>query len=59
MFTRIRREHPGVVCIRSRNDDDNPAINRVNTELGYRPWIARTNWHADVATVREYLGRRG
>ncbi|MDM7992315.1 MAG: GNAT family N-acetyltransferase [Candidatus Fermentibacter sp.] len=58
MFTRIRREHPGVVCIRSANDDDNPAINRINTELGYHPWIARTNWHADVAIVRKYLDHR-
>lgn len=55
MFTRILREYPGVACIRSGNDDDNQAINRVNTELGYRPWLARTNWHADVATAREYL----
>lgn len=58
MLSRIRRDYPGVVCIRSGNDDDNQAINRINTELSYHPWLARTNWNADVATVREYLGRR-
>lgn len=51
----IRSEVPGADSIRTGNDDSNDGILAINRELGFRPFIARTDWVLDVATVRAQL----
>lgn len=51
----IRREVLGAESIRTRNDDINEGILSINWEMGFRPFIARTDWVLDVATVRAHL----
>lgn len=51
----IRGEFPGAESIRTRNDDSNSGMLAINRELGFGPFIARTEWVLDVATVRAQL----
>ncbi|MDM7992317.1 MAG: GNAT family N-acetyltransferase [Candidatus Fermentibacter sp.] len=55
MLGTIRREVPEAESIRTGNDDSNSGILAINRELGFEPFIARTDWALDVATVRARL----
>ena len=57
MLQRILEERPGVKQILTANADSNAAMLGINTELGYRPYLASNTWHVSVAAAREALNR--
>ena len=59
MLDRVLRERPRVELIRTNNADSNAPMLRINTELGFRPYMARTIWQVETDRVRRYLGERG
>ena len=55
MLDRILRERPQVEVIRTNNADSNAPMLRINTELGFRAYMARTIWQVETDRVRRYL----
>ncbi|AFZ66403.1 GNAT family N-acetyltransferase [Deinococcus peraridilitoris] len=44
--------------VRTGNADSNQGMLAINYALGFRPFIAQTDWQVETARVREYLGAR-
>ena len=59
MLDRILHERPQVEVIRTNNADSNAPMLRINTELGFRPYMARTVWQVETDRVRRYLVASG
>ena len=59
MLQRILQERPEVQVIRTNNADSNVPMLRINTELGFRPYLARAVWQVETARVRGYLDQSG
>jgi hypothetical protein len=57
MLERIMNERPNVVDIRTGNADSNDAMLGINKELGFKPYIAASNWQVTTETLRNYLSR--
>ncbi|MCK5841984.1 MAG: GNAT family N-acetyltransferase [Candidatus Sabulitectum sp.] len=55
MLERIMRELPQAELIQAGNDDSNNSILSINTELGFKHFIATTTWQATTETVKKYL----
>jgi len=55
MLERILRELPQAELIQAGNDDSNNSILSINTELGFKQFIATTTWQAATETVKKYL----
>ncbi|MCK5034533.1 MAG: hypothetical protein KAS73_01460 [Candidatus Sabulitectum sp.] len=55
MLERIMRELPQAELIRAGNSDSNNSILSINTELGFKHFIATTTWQAATETVKKYL----
>jgi GNAT superfamily N-acetyltransferase len=55
MLEKILRERPQVKRVRTGNADSNAPMLKINTELGFRPYISHQVWQIDVASVRAYL----
>ena len=58
MLERILRGRPQVERIRTQNADSNAPMLRINTALGFRPYMARTVWQVETEKVRRYLDGR-
>jgi mycothiol synthase len=59
MIDRILRERPTVDRIRTGNADSNVPMLKINHTLGFKPFMARTEWQLDIATALEKLQSRG
>jgi mycothiol synthase len=55
MLERIMTRWPDAVDVRTGNADSNDAMLGINHALGFRPYIASTNWQVSVETVARYL----
>ncbi|MEI6433022.1 MAG: GNAT family N-acetyltransferase, partial [bacterium] len=56
MLTRVRQERPEVLRVRTDNADMNAPMLKINTELGFKPYIAETVWQVDVPEARKIIG---
>jgi GNAT superfamily N-acetyltransferase len=57
MLDKVRKERPMVKFVRTGNADSNAAMLRINTELGFQPYMANTLWQVEVERVLSYLGQ--
>ena len=55
MLDKVLRERPQVKYVRTGNADSNAAMLKINTELGFKPYLANALWQVEVEKVMEYL----
>lgn len=55
MLTRILRELPGARVIRTGNASSNGPMLKINSRLGFKPFISRPAWQVETETVEKYL----
>jgi GNAT superfamily N-acetyltransferase len=56
MLEKILAERPQAKYVRTDNADINAPMLKINTELGFKPYIAETVWQIETAQIAEYLG---
>ena len=59
MLAKVIKDRPEVKYIRTQNADSNAAMLKINTELGFQPYMANALWQVEVKRVLEYLGMAG
>jgi RimJ/RimL family protein N-acetyltransferase len=55
MLTKILKEHPEIKFVRTGNADSNVPMLRINTELGFKPYMRQCVWQVDVSHVMSLL----
>ena len=55
MLEKILGERPQVKRVRTGNADSNAPMLKINTELGFRPYISHQIWQIELAQVQAYL----
>lgn len=55
MLEKVLRERPQVKVVRTHNADTNAAMLKINTELGFKPYMADTLWQVELHKVLDYL----
>lgn len=55
MMTKILLERPEVEFIRTNNANSNGPMLKINTEMGFKPYISNTIWQVETAEVETYL----
>ncbi|MVN88877.1 GNAT family N-acetyltransferase [Deinococcus sp. HMF7620] len=53
----LRRLSPQAREIRTQNADSNSAMLKINTEMGFRPFMATTIWQGEIDTILSRLPR--
>ncbi len=56
MLEKVLRERPDARFVRTGNADSNGPMLRINQQLGFRPYLSRTEWQVDTEKVLAYLG---
>jgi mycothiol synthase len=51
----VLKERPEVNFVRTGNADSNAAMLKINTELGFQPYMADALWQVEIDRVLEYL----
>ena len=57
MLDKVLRERPEAWFVRTGNADSNGPMLRINHELGFRPYLSRTEWQVETRKVLDYLGK--
>jgi mycothiol synthase len=57
MLDKVLKDRPQVKFVRTGNADINAAMLKINTELGFKPYMASTFWQVEINRVLAYLGR--
>lgn len=57
MLAKVVQEHPEIKFVRTQNADSNAAMLKINTELGFQPYMASTLWQVELDRVLDYLGK--
>jgi mycothiol synthase len=55
MLDKVLKERPQVKYVRTGNADSNAAMLKINTELGFKPYMANTLWQVELQKVLDYL----
>jgi mycothiol synthase len=55
LLDKVLKEHPEIKYIRTGNADINTAMLKINTELGFKPYMASTFWQVEIERVLKYL----
>ncbi len=55
MLDKVLKERPEVKYVRTGNADANAAMLKINTELGFKPYMANTLWQVEIDRVSAYL----
>lgn len=56
MLEKVIQDHPEIKYVRTQNADTNAAMLKINTELGFEPYMASTLWQVELDRVLDYLG---
>ncbi|WP_309708756.1 GNAT family N-acetyltransferase [Armatimonas sp.] len=56
LLKKLVAERPNVTIVRTENADSNDAMLKINTELGFKPYLAELVWQVPTETVKGYLG---
>lgn len=56
LLKKLQAERPNVTIVRTENADSNEAMLKINTELGFKPYLAEHVWQVPTETVKAYLG---
>ena len=56
LLKKLQAERPDVTIVRTENADSNEAMLKINTELGFKPYLAEHVWQVPTETVKAYLG---
>lgn len=56
LLKKLIAERPNVTIVRTENADSNEAMLKINTELGFKPYLAEHVWQVPTETVKAYLG---
>lgn len=59
MLDKVVRDRPQVKFVRTGNADANTAMLKINTELGFKPYMANTLWQVELTKVLDYLKEVG
>jgi mycothiol synthase len=57
MLEKILRERPEVKFIRTGNAASNAPMLAINHALGFKPYLAWTDWQLETKQLKEYLGK--
>jgi len=57
MLEKVLKERPEVKYVRTGNADVNAAMLKINTELGFQPYMADALWQVEIDRVLTYLGQ--
>lgn len=55
MLDKVLNERPEAQFIRTTNADSNAAMLKINTELGFEPYMSEVVWQIETQKVRQYL----
>ena len=55
MLEKVLAERPQVKFVRTGNADSNAAMLKINTEIGFKPYMAETLWQMTLEKVSDYL----
>lgn len=55
MMKKILAERPEVKFIRTGNANSNAPMLKINTEMGFKPYIAQTIWQVETDKIEKYL----
>jgi GNAT superfamily N-acetyltransferase len=55
MMDKVLRERPQVKYVRTGNADSNAAMLKINTQMGFKPYMADTFWQVELQKVFDYL----
>ena len=55
MLDKVLRDRPEVKFVRTGNADSNTAMLKINTELGFKPYMADAIWQVELSKILEYL----
>lgn len=58
MLEKVLRERPQVRFVRTGNADSNAAMLKINTEMGFKPYMAQALWQVETQQVFDYLASR-
>lgn len=58
MMKKILAERPEVEFVRTGNANSNAPMLKLNTEMGFKPYIANTVWQVETEKVEKYLLER-
>lgn len=58
MLDKVVRELPQVKYVRTGNADSNAAMLKINTALGFKPYLANTLWQVELEKVQAYLAMK-
>jgi GNAT superfamily N-acetyltransferase len=56
LLEKIIQQRPSVRCVQTTNADANAPMLKINTELGFKPYLAETFWQVETERVLAYLG---
>jgi mycothiol synthase len=57
MLDKVLKERPQVKFVRTGNADVNKPMLKINTELGFKPYMASIIWQVEINRIKAYLGR--
>ncbi len=56
-IVRLLEENTEARVIRTGNADSNAPMLKINTEMGFKPYVANIEWQANIATILEKVGQ--
>jgi hypothetical protein len=55
LLDKVLRERPEIKFVRTGNADSNAAMLKINSEMGFKPYLSEIAWQVDIEQVDKYL----